>query len=875
MEKEPVNITGSPQTNTPPGAPPLPRSQMETKGDSESGWIPTVCTICTRGPDLIRFRRVGDVVTNIEGNGEGPGFQELTRNQGRICPRPYSYIEKLYSPNRIKSPLKRTNPKKGRGVDPKWVPISWDEALDIVAGKLKEVRDKDPNGVCTCTDIYGTDGSKGTLLAFFAAWGPFRDIRSGAGIRCGIGAHNFTNNIHGGFRCFPDMTMCRYLLVFGSNLVASGAVAGNLLLPDMKKVVIDPVYSATAAKADEWVPVKPGTDGAFMLAMINFIIYELDVYDREFLKNMTNSPYLIGPDGYFVRDGTTGKVLVWDASGGRAKAHDDPSVEDCALLGNYLAEGVECRPAFQALKDHVKQYTPEWAADITQVSAATIRRLAREFIENARIGSTVQIGGLSFPHRPVDVMIGRPLEAGMHCYQHYLSQHILVALAGALEVPGGHDGGNADVSRYGIGMIPGDDGMIKIDSHEFTWPPVSWDCAETLTPYTRVWGRPGHLFYRNLVSPPPGLPLPPPPQVYIKYRQNPVTSLGEPDLVIEALKKIPFIVSIAIVEDETTQLADVVLPDHMELERSELVPTDTRLVTGKRWKGTILRQRVVPPLHNTMDIGDIFTELADRIGFLPEYNAAINRVFALLPADRLETDRKYRWEDIVERHCRAATNGEHDIEWFKTNSAIIDNVPVESQYGVYLAMKRLKLRYPLPYLEHVKKTGEALARNLAGVGVDWWKTDEFVALPVWVPPAIDNVPPEYDFYVTTCRVLQFINGTNVDSSWLTEVARLIPGQHGIVMNARAAAARGIREGDEICLESPFGKVKGQATLIQGIRPDTILLAGQFGRWSMPVAKDNGWPNQTELVPLRYEWTDPVTGAMQGQVIRAKVYKVKV
>jgi len=839
---------------------------------AEDDWIPSVCTICTRGPDLVKFHRVGDVVCNIEGNIDGAGFKDLSRNQGGICPRPYSYIEKLYSPNRIKSPLKRTNPEKGRDVDPKWVPISWDEALDTVAKKLKAVRDKDPNGLCFCDDIYGTDGSKGTSRAFFVAWGAHQDLRSGAGIRCGIGAHNFTNNIHGGFRCFPDMSRCRYLLLFGSNVIASGAVAGNLALREIKKVVIDPVFSATAAKADEWIPIKPGTDGAFLLAMINVIIHELGVYDEEFLKNLTNSPYLVGTDGYFVRDGA-GKIQVWDTAGGRAKAHDDPTVGDYAILGQFTYNGVTCRPAFQALKDHVKQYTAEWAEAVTEVKAATIRRIAREFIDNARIGSTIQVDGITFPYRPVDLMIGRPLEAGMHCYQHYLEQHILVALAGALEVPGGHDGGNAHGSSYGVGIVPGVDGMIKMDKHPFTWPPTSWDCAETLTPYTRVWGRPGHLFYKNLVDAPKGLPMPAPPQAYIKYRQNPVTSLGEPDVVIEGLKKIPFIISIAIVHDETTELADIILPDNMELERFELFQIDTRLVTGKRWKGTILRQPVSKPLHNTMELSDIYTELAARIGFLREYNQAINKTFNLLPEDRLEGDQKPVWTEIVAKHCKAATGGKHDIEWFKANSAIIDPISLDDQYGVYLEMKGKNLRYPLPYLEHVLKTGVELSRNLKNVGVDWWPTDEFVALPVWVKPAIEDVPPEYDFYVTTFRVLQFINGTNIDSSWLVELARLMPGQHGVVMNAQAAKARDIKEGDELWVESPFGKTRGKVTLIQGIRPDTILMSSQFGRWSTPVARDTGWPNQTELVPLSYKWTDPVTGAMQGQLVKAKVRKV--
>ena len=80
------------------------------------------------------------MAVGVAPNTEIEGFEKLTRNQGTLCPKPYFLLQKLYNPNRIKSPLKRTNPQKGIGVDPKWVEITWDEALNTVAEKLKTIR---------------------------------------------------------------------------------------------------------------------------------------------------------------------------------------------------------------------------------------------------------------------------------------------------------------------------------------------------------------------------------------------------------------------------------------------------------------------------------------------------------------------------------------------------------------------------------------------------------------------------------------------------------------------------------------------------------------------------------------------------------------
>ena len=107
---------------------------------------------------------------------------------------------------------------------------------------------------------------------------------------------------------------------------------------------------------------------------------------------------------------------------------------------------------------------------------------------------------------------------------------------------------------------------------------------------------------------------------------------------------------------------------------------------------------------------------------------------------------------------------------------------------------------------------------------------------------------------------------------MIETAELVTGQGRIIMNASAAESRGIQDDDEIWVESPVGKVKGKVKLTHGIRPDTLQIPGEFGHWVTPSIKEKQWAGLSALIPLKYSWTDPLTGAMQSQVMKAKIYK---
>lgn len=439
---------------------------------------------------------------------------------------------------------------------------------------------------------------------------------------------------------------------------------------------------------------------------------------------------------------------------------------------------------------------------------------------------------------------------------------------------------------YGLnaGIVPGDDGMREVLHYPFIWPPISYSAIEILCPFSDYYPHarppyadPGefhlqmdHLNWRNLVDPPKGLPVPPPPEVWIRYRTNPLTALGEPDIIIEAMKKIPFIVSISYTFDEVTDFADIVLPEEVEFERY-MPYFNIRSALHKKYFMLALAQPVVNPL-NVMNVNDILIELADRIGMVDDFNRVFNERAGFSDPYKLEPGNKYTWEEITDRFCRFYTDDKYDLEWFKENGALVRSVAVEEQYDIHLGMKEQKLRYPIPYMEVVKKKGEEMAGNLLEKGIDWWPTDEYTALPTYFPSKLDEVSPEYDFYITTGRSIMFSYGQNLGLPWINEIGQHLTDRTGIVMNAETARTKGIKDGDEIWVESPAGKVKGKVRLRQGIRLDTLLITGQFGQWATPVAKDTKRVTLSTLVPVSPDWTDPVIGVQQGLVVKAKVYK---
>ena len=174
-----------------------------------SGKRATYCYQCVAGPDLLTVKVVDGVATEVE-----PNFAacDVHPGGGKVCVKAYGLVQKTYNPNRVLTPMRRTNPKKGRNEDPGFVPISWDEALDTIAAKLRSVREAgllDASGYPKVAANFGGGGTPqsymGTFPAFLAAWGPVdMGFGSGQGVKCTHSEHLYGEFWHRAFTVCPD-----------------------------------------------------------------------------------------------------------------------------------------------------------------------------------------------------------------------------------------------------------------------------------------------------------------------------------------------------------------------------------------------------------------------------------------------------------------------------------------------------------------------------------------------------------------------------------------------------------------------------------------------------------------------------------------------
>ncbi len=887
------------------------------------------------GPDICKVIVEDGVAVGIEPDYE---LESKHPGRGRICANAFGLIEKTYNPARIKSPMKRTNPKKGLNEEPKWQKISWDEAFALIEQRLKSIIQRgllDENGHPRLAVTLGEGGTPdayyGTFNAFLQAWGPVDfSFGTGEGVKCYHTEHLFCEFWHRAFIVAADTPKTKLLLSFGHNdNVTSGVQAifrhAEARERGMRRVQIEPHLSITGAKANEWIPIRPKTDAAFMFGMIHTILFELDwtkLCDIKFLRATTNSPYLIGPHGFYLRDLQTRKPLILDLVDGVAKPYDDKTLREPALAGTFDVEGIEigadgeewkytkvaCKPSFEHLLEFFRPYTPEWAGKICDVDPKTIRRLAADFASFADVGSTTEIEGITLPFRPISILLGKTVTNGWGAYQAVWARIVIQSLFGALEVPGSIMGVNTRLNRPMSDRIEsvaiGEDGFMKqylnpTSKEGWEASPHVRNAYKTLVPLVldSSWSQalgPSTLPYLFMEEVPEGWRGIAPPDVWVVFRANPLISLWDPKPVANALSKFPFTVCFAYVEDETNWFADLVLPESTDLESVQLTRAGGTSYQEQFWNhiGVALRQQVIRPVHDTMDMTDISTEIASRAGILEQYNKAINKGalgFRLKSPSydlSLETDRKYVAEEIWNRGCRAASlflsNGreERDLDWFKEHGVFL--VPF-SRINWYLhpIMIAKKLRYELPYQERLYRVGKELERRLHESGVKWWDKQlaEYQALPKWenfpgiwedVPSHFGEDPKKYPFWLLTTKSMQYVHGANASNPMLGDAAGFIMGHRAVMMNSDVGKKLGLRTNDRVWIESPIGKVKARILLREGVRPDVLVALGQFGHWITPVAKEIGMPGMNRLVPITLDTTDG-TGS-GSDLVRVRVSK---
>jgi len=615
----------------------------------------TTCYMCAcRCGIRVHLRDSGDgpQVRYIEGNPDHP------LNQGAICAKGSSGIMKQYSPARLTQPLRR-KPGSERGAG-EFEPIGWDEAFAILEKRLAHIRATDPKKFALFTGRDQMQALTGLFARQFgtpnyAAHGGFCSVNMAAGMIYTIGGSFWE---FGG----PDLDRARLFVMIGT----AEDHHSNPLKTAISKfkrnggrfVAINPVRTGYAAIADEWVPIRPGTDGALLLAIIHELV-ALGLYDRDFLARYSNAGQLVNQDeaadefGLMMRNADGDVVnplrphnfLWWDRITGRPVA-DHAEGADPALLGSFeMPDGTPVKPAFQLLEERVRGCTPEWAEEITGIPAATIRRLAHEMGMTAR-DQTIELPiawtdwwgkeHKSVTGNPVAFHAMRGLAAHSNGFQTIRALAILMSLLGTIDRPGGfrHKAPypravppnarppktpeavkpNTPLDGAPLGWLESPEDLfvdsagepVRIDKG-FSWEyPLS---AHGLmhNVITNAWrGDPYRidtllLFMANMA-----------------WNSSMNTSevrrmLADKDAHGEY--KIPFLVVCDTFQSEMTAFADLILPDTTYLERHDVMSMLDRPISEYDGPCDSVRVPVLPPLGLCKPFQEVLIELASRLKF--------------------------------------------------------------------------------------------------------------------------------------------------------------------------------------------------------------------------------------------------------------------
>jgi len=804
--------------------------------------VPTTCWIGKQDCGMLAHR-VGERVIKFEGLPENP------RNVGTLCPKGQAQIMAIYDPNRLKSPMVRTNAKGEPGT---WRKVSWDEAITLVAERANEVRARDKRAF-----VWQKGRSKSTALyddAFLKATGAVKFHHGAFCSDAGYRASEYTLGPKGVMS--PDFRYTKYLLSWGWNITGGG---GNQLCwitwprqmlgardRGLKITVIDPRLRGAGPFADEWLPIRPGTDLAFALALAHELIAN-DTIDREYLTRYTNAPYLVDDTGHFLREGDT--PLVWDTTTSSPKPDGSAGVTP-ALEGTFDAGGRQVRPAFQLLIEHLEQYTPKFAEKVCGISADRVQEIAATFGEEARIGSTIVIDGVEVPHRPVAIMAYHVVQQELG-FQMARAMLLLPMLVGAIGAAGGQ---RIDVAPWAVS-----ENFEKLDKIKIVDPPTSIELKDSK--YYPINSNNSALAAHVMLDPERyGVDYIP--EMVIVHMTNPMASYADRSTMEKAYKKLKFVAVIDAWMSRTADLyADVVLPA-ATIEKYE----GPASASDQYIDAITIKTPPMKPMFESRGEVDIYLDLCERMGVLFGVNGyldQVNHALKLTAPNVLSIDTKPTPREIFDVWAKAQGIPE-GVSYFEKHGVFIKGeIPPDKAYGYAMSPPFGGVKHRL-YGESLLTYREEQQR-LGAEEVYW---HDYTPLPTWRPPTMEGSPARYDLYLISFKLIEHKQSRSTQIPLLAELS----GGQRLEINPKTAESRGIEEGDEVWVESQNAitgetrRLKVHARFREGIRPDTVGMPHHFGDVARsPWTKGQG-PSPNSL----YFTGEGYVGATADQSFQVKV-----
>ena len=788
--------------------------------------IPGYCALCVSRCGAIAVVGDGRFLA-LEPDPSHPTGKALCA-KGRAAP------ELVYHGDRLLHPLKRTRPKGDP--DPGWKRIGWDEALDLTATKLRLIAaESGPESVVFTTASPSTSASADALIwieRFRRAFGSPNEALSvelcGWG-RYGATAYTYGASVPGMY--MPDIEHAGCILFWGYNpnlaRLAHAVATTEALQRGARLIVVDPRRVGPANKADVWLRVRPGTDGALALGIAHVMI-ERGWYDEAFVRAWTNGPLLVRTDsGRYLREadlheaGDASTLMAWDRATNGPVPYDpqvgvyDAHYRDLTLYGRLSVETTEgavtCSPAFDLMTELCRQVPPGRVQEICGVAA-------HQVVESAR---------LLWEARPVAYYAWSGVEMQSNATQIARAIAQLYALTGSLDAPGGNvlfaAPPTADVS--GEELLPDGQRTRALGMEERPLGPARMQHVTS-----------GEI-YRAILE-----KRPYPVRGIVGFGANLLLAHADGRRGREALAALDFYVHADLFMSPTAELADVVLPVASAFEREALkvgfeVSADAQCHVQ-------LRRPVVGPRGEARSDIDIVFDLACRLG--------LGRHF---------------WNgdvDAAYRHQLGPTGV--SLEELRERPEGV-RVPVETRYrkfdeqdnggrrGFATPTRKIEL-YSEIMLQHGHPPLPAYEAPLVG------------------PEARPDLLPDFPLVLTCAKHTLFCESQH---RALPSLRRRTPGPE-VELHPAAAADRGIGSGDWVSIETPMGSVRARARLNETLEPGVVC--GQHGWWQ--ACPEIGAPGYDPFGPeganlnllFSHEAADPVSGSVPHRAYLCEIRRVE-
>ncbi len=826
----------------------------------------------------------------IEGNRDHPV------NKGVLCAKGSAGIMQHYAPARLRAPLLRTGPR-GSG---EFKEISWDEALALATDWLGRVRQSDPKKLAFFT---GRDQSQ-SLTGFwaqqygtpnYAAHGGFCSVNmAAAGIM----------TIGGAFWEFgaPDWERTKLFIMFGvaedhdSNPLKIGI--SKLKKNGARFVSVNPVRTGYSAIADNWIGIRPGTDGLLILAIVHELLKARKI-DVDYLVRYSNAPWLVvdapgtAEHGLFARD-ADGNALIFDTvtegivSAATAGARP-------ALSGHFqLEDGRSVVPSFQLLAEKYldPKYAPEAVSAETGVAAGVLRGLAAE-IARIAFDETITIEQPwtdmrgetheRYVGRPVSFHAMRGLSAHSNGFQTARALHMLQVLIGAVDCPGGfrfeppypkpveahptphgraeHFGSNKPLSGPHLGFPRGPEDLL-IDSEG---RPNRLDKAFSWDAPFAVHGA-MHMVIANAHA---GDPYPI--DVLFLYMANMAwNSSMNTAGVIRMLEdkdpvtgdyRIPKIIYSDAYSSEMVAYADLVLPDTTYLERHDCISLLDRPISEPDAVQDAIRWPVIEPDRDVRGFQTVLLDLGARLrlnGFVDHHGHALYKDYAdyIVRHERRPGIGPLAGFRGVngDRTGRGAINPDQLKRYIENGSFFSAHIPLEAQFFKHankayqdFAVRMGFFDQPRPvtfqlYQESLQKfrlSAEGLREPRAPESHRPRILDTFDPLPDWYRPfeeaAVDR--EQFPYHAITQRPAAMYHSWGSMNAWLRQIHTRNP----LYVPGPICDEMQLADGDWVWLISHHGRIKVDIARSDAVNRDTIWTWNAIGKRKGAWALDNDAP----------------------------------